>query len=327
MNNALLPMVPGRKQSLPCVYGDTPTFLGVPLAEKPEQMKGNDVVIAGVPWEGTITWGSYSGCELSPRTIRHASARYGGYLPEFDLDCFDYLKIADSGDMSLSPGDECATMKAIEARTLEILSAGAVPFLLGGDHSFTPAAVRALARKVDGPIGILHFDAHFDNAEQFGHDLYPRCAPIHHLAQIPQVKRDAIVQFGIRGPRNSKRQMEHARELGVKVITINEIRTQGFQTALEEAMRTAFNGTRAVYVTICSDIIDAAFNPGGPADFDGLTPQELFSALRKIGQKGIAGLDFVEIYPLQDTRNASAHLASWVLIHALSGMALKKREQ
>ncbi|HEX2959578.1 MAG TPA: arginase family protein, partial [Chitinispirillaceae bacterium] len=71
--------------------------------------------------------------------------------------------------------------------------------------------------------------------------------------------------------------------------------------------------------------IDAAFNPGGPCDFDGLTPHELFYAMRRLGQQGINGLDFVEIYPLQDGKNFSSHLAAWTMIHALAGIALGKK--
>ena len=326
MDRSRVPMVAGRKQSLPRVYGDTPTFLGVPRISDGKELGGNDVVIVGVPWEGTITWGGYSGCELSPKTIRHAAARYGGYLPEIDLDFFDYLRIADAGDVSVVPGNEIATMQSIENRTAEIVSAGAIPFLMGGDHSFTPAAIKALARSVERKIGVIHFDAHLDNAENFGEDLYPRCSPLHHIANIPNVKKTSIVQIGIRGPRNSKRQMEHSRELGIKVFTMEAIRTIGLNTVIDEAIKTASEGTKALYVTICSDVIDAAFNPGGPCDFDGFTPQELFHSLRTIGKHGISGLDFVEIYPLQDPNGFSSHLAAWTLINALAGMALGKRK-
>lgn len=314
-------MVAGRKHSMPCVYGDTPTFLGVPLVKTVDQMCGKNVVVLGVPWEGTITWGSYSGCELSPKTIRHAAARYGGYLPELDLDFFDYLQIGDAGDVAVVPGDEYATMKLVEARVAEVLSAGAVPLLIGGDHSFTPAAIDALGKK-HAAIGIIHLDAHFDNNENFGDDNYARCSPLMHIAKNPKVKKTSIVHLGIRGPRNSKLQMQHARESGATVLTILDIREQGFARAIDKTIAIAKTGTDAIYVTICSDILDASLNPGGPADFDGLSSAELFYALRRIGEQGFCGLDFVEIYPLQDSFNRSSHLAAWSLINALAGMAL-----
>jgi agmatinase len=94
---------------------------------------------------------------------------------------------------------------------------------------------------------------------------------------------------------------------------------------MEEAIGIARKGPRCIYVTICSDCIDAGFNPGGPADFNGLFPGDLFSALYKLGESGSAGLDFVEIYPLQDPNNFSSHLAAWAIIHALAGTAARKK--
>ena len=90
-------MVPGRKSNLPRIYGDTPSFLGCPVLSHYGIEKGYDYIFAGVPWEGTVTWGSYSGCELAPKSIRHASARYGGYLPEYDIDFFDHISLAEIG--------------------------------------------------------------------------------------------------------------------------------------------------------------------------------------------------------------------------------------
>ena len=95
-------------------------------------------------------------------------------------------------------------------------------------------------------------------------------------------------------------------------------------SVIEEAITIASKGTDHIYVTICSDCMDAAFNPGGPADFNGLFPNELFSALLRLGEHGIAGLDFAEIYPTQDPNCVSSHLASWAIIHALAGSALRK---
>jgi agmatinase len=317
-----IPMVPGRKASLPRVYGDTPTFLGVP---KLEPGAAPDVAVVGVPWEGTVTWGSFSGCELAPRTIRHASARYGGFLPEYELDLFDYLQLADAGDIAVDPNSPQETMQRVYATMDRIYRGGSIPVSLGGDHSFTPAVVRALAHNRDGAIGVVHFDAHLDNAPEFGDDPMPRCSPLYHVAHIPQVRTRSIVQIGIRGPRNSPAQLQCARDMGATVFTIRDIRRRGMDPIVEDAIRIAREGTESVYVTICSDCIDAAFNPGGPADFNGLFPHELFGALFQLGEAGFDGIDFVEVYPPQDPTSFSSHLASWALIHGLAGLAARKR--
>jgi agmatinase len=320
-----VPIVAGRKASLPVVYGDTPSFLGVDVVRKDELHGGYDIVVGGVPWEGTITWGSFTGCELAPRTIRHAAARYGGFLPEYDIDIFDYLKVADIGDLMINPNDPAETMETVYQASCEIYRGGGIPVFLGGDHSFTPEIVRGLADSAQGEIGLIHFDSHMDNAISFGKDKYPRCGPLHRIAEIPKVRKESIVHIGIRGPRNSPAQMEYARSMGASVFHIGDIRRRGMDEVLEEAIHIAKKGTRHLYVTICSDCIDAAFNPGGPADFNGLFPNELFSSLYKLGDTGISGLDFVEIYPLQDPTNRSAHLAAWAVIYVMAGLAGRRK--
>lgn len=324
MNTKKIPMVHGRKLSMPLIYGDTPSFLGCSVIN-PNLSRGFDVIFAGVPWEGTITWGSYSGCELAPRSIRHAAARYGGFLPEYDIDVFDYLRIADLGDISMYPNDPEESMKSVFRTAHKIYKSQSIPFMLGGDHSFSPEVVRALTENMDGKIGVIHFDAHLDNSKSFGNDNFARCGPIYRIAQIQNVSTTNIVHIGIRGPRNSPAQLEYAREIGATVFTIRQIRSLGIEAVIEDALRIARENTKYIYVTICSDIIDAAFNPGGPPDFNGLFPHELFYALYRLGKSGIAGLDYVEVYPIQDPKAFSSHLAAWAIIHALVGLASRKK--
>jgi guanidinopropionase len=321
------PMVPNRKAELPRIYGDTPSFLGTPVLSLRSLEKGYDVIVAGVPWEGTITWGTFSGCELSPKIIRHAAARYGGFLPEYEIDLFDYIKVGDIGDIAVNPNDPHETMKNIYAVMDAIYKNRSIPFALGGDHSFTPEIIRALSDNCDGKIGVIHFDAHFDNSQNFGDDDYPRCGPIHRIAQIGKVRKKSIVHVGIRGPRNSPSQYEYAKEMGATIFTIREIRKRGIDAIIDDAINIAQQNTKYVFVTICSDCIDAGFNPGGPADFNGLFPYELLPSLFRIGKAGIAGLDYVEVYPNQDPQGFSSHLAAWAMIYALAGMAAKKRDK
>jgi len=325
MELSRIPMVAGRKASLPLIYGDTPAFLGSQVIHSTGEIPEYDVVVMGVPWEGTITWGTYSGCELAPKTVRHASARYGGFLPEYNINFFDYIKIGDYGDVSVEPSSPKITMTRIKNKSAKIFRGGAIPYSIGGDHSFTPEIVKALTENTRGEVGIIHFDAHFDNAERFGQDELPRCSPLYRISNIPGVRNSSIVQVGIRGPRNSPAQAEYARQIGATVFTINDIHRLGIEDVINQTINIAYNGTKAVYVTICSDAIEVAFNPGGPCDFDGLTPHQLFYALHELGKQGIAGLDYVESYPIQDSNNVTSHLVTWAFIHALVGMASRRK--
>lgn len=320
-----IPMVAGRKSQMPRIYGDTPAFLGCPIVTA-DRLEGRyDVIIAGVPWEGTVTWGSYSGCELAPRTIRHAAARYGGFLPEFGINLFDYLTVADIGDVPVDPNNTEKTMQHIYEAALKIYSNRSIPIMIGGDHSFTPEVVRALGDRIEGSIGLIHFDAHLDNSKSFGNDAYPRCSPLYRAAKNEKVRKESIVHLGIRGPRNSRAQFNFAKEIGAAIFSVDKIKEMGFETTIREALRIARTGTECIYVTICSDILDGAFNPGGPADFNGLSPSELLYAVHTIGKSGFSGLDYVEVYPMQDPNNRSSHLAAWTIIYALAGLAVGKK--
>ena len=154
-----------------------------------------------------------------------------------------------------------------------------------------------------------------------------RFGPIHRIAGIESVRSNNIVHIGIRGPRNSKAQFEYAKEMGATIFDIGHIRKQGIQNIIQQSIEIARKGTEHIYVTICSDCIDYAYNLGGPIDFDGLYPHELFYSLNTICQSGISGLDFVEIYPTVDPRSSSSHLAVWAMIHALTGMAMKRAQE
>jgi agmatinase len=104
-------------------------------------------------------------------------------------------------------------------------------------------------------------------------------------------------------------------------MTIREIRQKGLGAALEEALELVHQETEAVFLTICSDILDAAHNPGGPPDFGGLTSGELMELAFQTAAQGIRGMDFVEVYPPQDPLGRSSHLAVWTFVHALVGLA------
>ncbi len=207
------------------------------------------MVFLGVPWEGALTWGGYSGCELAAKAVRHASARYHGYLPEYDLVVHDHLRLGDLGDLAVVPGDPLATMTAIRAATRQVLQAGAKPVFFGGDHSYTPEVVAALAESVGGPVGVLHLDAHLDNLPDFGGDPLARCGPLYRVLQVPGVRAQSVVHLGIRGPRNAPWQMKIARDHGCRVYTMREMRERSLEAVTREALERVHAGTQAVYLT------------------------------------------------------------------------------
>ncbi|GGF97451.1 agmatinase family protein [Paenibacillus abyssi] len=304
------------------IYGNTPTFLGAKNISADKNTEGLDVSVYGVPWEGAVTWGDYTGCELAPKVIRLVSARYTGYLPEIDhLDVFEHLKLGDMGDIDIVPADVEETMNRIEKFASQVWDSGTFAVALGGDHGITFPIVKALAQKVDGEVGIIHLDTHYDNKPNFDGDKFARCSPFARLYEQEGVRNEAIVHAGIHGPRNHPDNGRLANSVGATTITIRDIRKNGDLQAMAKQMHDiASKNTDAVYLSICSDVMDYAFNPGGPADGNGLSSYELLELVYEICKLGVAGMDFVEIYPQSDPNKFSAHIASTIVLYALAGV-------
>ncbi|PKR78942.1 agmatinase [Halalkalibacillus sediminis] len=304
------------------IYGNTPCFLGgSKVAFDDDKINQQDVLIYGVPWEGAVTWGDYTGAEFGPKVIRLSSGRYSGFLPELDgIDVFEHYKLGDLGDVDVVPANVEETMRRIESFSGKVWDTGKFPVAFGGDHGITYPIVKALSEKVDGKVGIIHLDAHYDNMPHHEGDLYARSTPFARLYESEHVRNESIVHMGIHGPRNKPESGRFAKEAGAPTITAREIRqADSLQAMADKAYDMASEGTEAVYLSICSDVLDFAFNPAGPVDGNGLTSYELLELVHAFTKKGIRGMDLVEIYPIQDPNDFSSHLASTIILYALAG--------
>lgn len=309
---------------IPMIIGNIPTFLGSQRVESEEELDSLDAVIAGLPWEGTNTWGTFSTCEQSPKGCRIASMRYGnGYIPEYDIEVLRQLKLGDVGDFPACGTDVQKTFASFTKEASKIFARKAIPVFLGGDHASTFPVIRALAGRRPHRVGILHFDAHLDNADAYLGDEYARCCPLRRIAEIDGIDPTKIVHFGIRGPRNTVEQMNYARQSGATVMTIANVRNLGLEKALAQAYDVITDNTDGYYVTVCSDIIDHAWNIGGPLDFNGLSVENMCDTLYQLAQGPMLGMDIVEVYPKADVNDASIHMVTWLAIYGLAGLATR----
>ncbi len=319
MKNKPVCYVPSQEK--PEIFSGVPSFLGLPPIYKKEELKGFDFAIMGAPFENICTYGGFTGVENGTKTIRKASVRYGGYLPEFEFDIFDTFSGCDYGDCAVRNGDAPFTFESAGKYMQDILDSGAIPIVFGGDHSLSYPLIETFAKPYDGNIGIIHFDAHMDNMDSFGDEKFARCSPFHRLYDMKGFDPKNLVSVGIRGPRNNYVALEEARKYGASVITSFEVKQKGVMESIEKAIAIAKNGTKAIYVTVCSDALDVAFNPGGPADMCGLTSYELGMMLHQCGLAGAKGFDYMEVYPPDDLHDISSHCACWMSIYMMSGMA------
>lgn len=307
------------------IYSGVPTFLNLPVLENKQDLAQMDVAVMGVPWEGGCTIGGYSSCTDGPKSIRSASIRYTGYLPDFDLDCFSQLKAGDYGDIPVQNGNYEFTFGEIRKKVGEIYDAGAVPIILGGDHGIAYPTISELAKRHPGKVGVLHFDAHLDNYSNFGDDPYSRCSPFYQLYNDPNMDPTKIVHIGIRGPRNHQEEFNNAKKYGANVILCREIKKNGWEASIKKAIELASKDTEVVYVTICADSLDAAFMPQGPQDMGGLTSFELLMMVHEAGLAGARALDFVEIYPDAYSLQPASHVGCWLALYFLNGVAERRK--
>ena len=307
------------------IYSGVPTFLNLPVLENKQDLAQMDVAVMGVPWEGGCTIGGYSSCTDGPKSIRSASIRYTGYLPDFDLDCFSQLKAGDYGDIAVQNGNYEFTFGEIRKKVGEIYDAGAVPIILGGDHGIAYPTISELAKRHPGKVGVLHFDAHLDNYSNFGDDPYSRCSPFYQLYNDPNMDPTKIVHIGIRGPRNHQEEFNNAKKYGANVILCREIKKNGWEASIKKAIELASKDTEVMYVTLCADSLDAAFMPQGPQDMGGLTSFELLMMVHEAGLAGARALDFVEIYPDAYSLQPASHVGCWLALYFLNGVAERRK--
>lgn len=310
------------------IYGNTPCFLGAQNISKDKVTDDVDAIIYGVPWEGAVTWGDYTGCELGPKVMRLCSARYSGYLPELDhIDVLEHMKLGDIGDVDVVPADVEETMKRINKFSGKLWESGKFLIGLGGDHGITYPIVKALTEQ-GKKVGIIHLDAHYDNMPSHNGDQFARSTPFKRLYETDGVRNESLIHTGIHGPRNKPESGKNAKEAGAVTITINDIRAaKDLKAYAAEIYEMASKDVDCVYLSICSDVLDFAFNPGGPVDGNGLSSFELLTMVHEICKLGVIGMDFVEVYPQQDPNQFSAHLATSIVLYALAGEILNKRQQ
>lgn len=301
------------------IYGRTPPMLGAKNLTRTDQLD-EDVIFYGVPWEGANTWGDYTSSEMGPKQIRISSERYSRYLPEFDhIDLDEHLTFGDVGDVSIVPNDSKETADRIEAFTENLWRSGKFIVGLGGDHSISYPVVKAITN-TGKKVGIIHMDAHYDNMDNHEGDKYARNTPFMRLYETEGVRNESLIHTGIHGPRNKPETGKNAKDNGAVTITINDIKeASDLKAYAREIYDMAAKDVDVVYLTICSDVLDFAFNPGGPIDTNGLSSYELLTMIHEFGKKGLVGMDYVEVYPQSDPNQSSSHLVSTAVLYVLAG--------
>ena len=297
-------------------FSGVSTFLRLPTCEVPRTADALDVVICGAPFDGGTTF--RPGARFGPRAVREASALTRGFHPDPGVDLFEHLRCADGGDVSCVPMSIDRSLAAIEARVAELSAAHVLPALVGGDHTISLGALRALA-KVHGPLGLVHFDAHSDT---FGPAWD---VDIHHGTVFRKALEEGllrpqdVLQVGIRGPLTAKSDLDFARQHGVRIVMIDEVKRD---LAGVEKLVASVSARGKHYVSFDMDCVDPAYAPGtGTPVPGGLSSYEALALVRALDGRRMVGGDVVEISPDHDVAGSTALLAATVLAQLLATVA------
>jgi agmatinase len=308
-------------------YGEKPdyagllTYAGAPYTQDPAFLTGFDVGIVGAPMDDLVS--DRPGARFGPRAIRAASCPPGPHL-ETKMDAFEHLRIVDFGDAPVLPADAARSHAAIEATVGQVLDAGLIPVVLGGDHSIAEPDIRACATR-HGPVGLVHFDTHTDTGRTvFGVEI-SHGTPMFRLVEAGRIEPSRYVQIGLRGYWPGEDEFRWQEERGITSFFAHDVRKLGIDDVVAQTI--AHVGDGPVFLSVDVDVLDPAFAPGtGTPEPGGMTSAELLGACRRLGQElEVVGADVVEVIPTAvGSADITALVADRIVREILTGIALRR---
>ncbi len=314
---------------------DLPTYVGpvsfmkLPWVTAPAEIarRKADVAIVGAPFDDAVT--HRPGTRFGPRAIREAQYTSGSiHSIQLDVDPFEILTVVDAGDANITPSWIERAHAMIYRKVFEVADAGAIPIVLGGDHSITWPAATAIA-EVRSPkrVGIVHFDAHADTAADGWGVLASHGAPMRRLIESGAIDGRNFVQVGLRGYWPPQETFDWMKEHGLRWHLMREIEERGAEPVIEQAISEALDGPDLIYLSIDIDVIDPGMAPGtGTPEPGGMLTREVLRAIRQIvGAVDLAGMDIVEVSPPYDQAETTSMAANRVALEAISALAVRRR--
>jgi agmatinase len=313
---------------------DLPTYVGpvsfarLPWITDPAEIRARevDVAIVGAPFDDAVT--HRSGARFGPRAIRQAQYTSGSmHSLQLGIEPFDVLSAVDAGDANIVPAWIERGHALIYRKVREVAETGAIPIVLGGDHSITwPSATAVAAVRRPASIGIVHFDAHADTAPDDWGVLAGHGTPMRRLIESGAVRGSNFVQVGLHGYWPSMEVFRWMQAQGMRYHFLHEIEERGAEAVVATAIAEALDGPDAVYLSLDIDVIDPGLAPGtGTPEPGGMLTREVLRAIRQIvAAVDLAGMDVVEVSPPYDHAEQTAMAANRAVLEAISALAVKK---
>lgn len=313
-------------------FGPDYTFLGVDRCDvdDPASYAGADIVIVGAPFDGGTSF--RSGARFGPSAMRAACyLGHDGSRPSLAMrvDGLQDLRVVDAGDVEMFSGDAARSCSDLETVIERIAASGAIPLVLGGDHTITWPDVTGVARARGwGKVSVIHFDAHADTGNiEFG-SLIGHGQPMRRLIESGAARGDRFLQIGLRGYWPPPETLQWMAEQGMRSYEMTEIVHRGLDVVLTEAFTIATDECDGVFLSVDIDVCDPGHAPGtGTPEPGGLTARELLDAVRRICYElPVVGIDVVEVSPPFDHADITAMLGNRVVLEAVSAIARRRKD-
>lgn len=283
------------------------------LADAHSDLEGADFVVLGVPYDATATF--RHGARDGPAAIRRASYNFETWLLELGLD-LDDVDIHDAGDVPevFSPS---GLVDLVERAVTEVVGETRVPVLVGGEHSATEGAVRALARR-HPDLSVLVMDAHLDFRDEYLGEPRSHSCATRRCADVVGVSRTAVV--GVRSV--SPEELEAAQDEGLTFVSADRVREDGLAKALDDVLGGLPDGP--LYLSMDLDVLDPSHAPAvqNPEPW-GLAPLDLRAAIDRVAPR-LVGFDVMECAPVHDG-GQTALVAARLLRHAIGAIWQARR--
>jgi len=275
-----------------------------------------DIAILGAPFDFGTQY--RPGARFGPRAIREASTLFsfghaGAYDHEDDITYLteDQGRIVDIGDADIIHTDTQQSHANIETGVRAILKAGAIPVVLGGDHSVNIPCINAFSE--EEPFHLIQVDAHLDFVDERHGVTAGHGNPMRRAAEKDYVK--GLSQIGIRNVSSTAKEgYDDARAFGSDIISVRQFRAIGVAAVLDRIPK----GER-YYVTIDIDGFDPSIAPGtGTPSHGGFLYYEILELMDGLARQGsIIGLDLVEVAPDYDQTGSTSTLAAQILLNTI----------
>ncbi len=274
-----------------------------------------DVAILGAPYDFGTQY--RPGARFGPRAIREASTLFsfghaGAYDHEDDATYLgEDVRIVDMGDADIIHTDTLNSHANIRTGVTAALAAGALPVVLGGDHSVNIPCIEAF--EGHGEIHVVQIDAHLDFVDERHGVTRGHGNPMRRAADKDYVT--GLTQLGIRNVSSTAKDgYDAARAMGSDILSVRQVRALGNDAVLARVPQ----GAR-IYLTIDIDAFCPSIAPGtGTPSHGGFLYYEVLELLQGLSQAHeIVGIDLVEVAPDYDPTGSTAILAAQLLMNLL----------